>query len=163
MDTNPDEGLQNELSLLDAIYPSQVTYDPKSREVKYTSDGGQIQLRLPDDYLTNELPEVLSAGIAKADVRADLKRHVQSCNAGEEVLDSIIAYFIELEESAANNGALAEVNSKLPPVKDDQSKATTIVWLHHLLNTNKRKQALSPPAGAVSGITKPLGFACPPA
>jgi len=29
-----------------------------------------------------------------------------------------------------------------------------IIWLHHLLNTNKRKQALSPPAG-VSGVTKP--------
>ena len=30
-----------------------------------------------------------------------------------------------------------------------------IVWLHHLLNTNKRKQALSPSLPGVSGITKP--------
>jgi hypothetical protein len=29
------------------------------------------------------------------------------------------------------------------------------VWLHHLLNTNKRKQALSPPSPEVSGATKP--------
>jgi hypothetical protein len=37
----------------------------------------------------------------------------------------------------------------------DDAKQTTIVWLHHLLNTNKRKLALSPTDHAVSGISKP--------
>jgi hypothetical protein len=39
----------------------------------------------------------------------------------------------------------------------NNTSKTVIVWLHHLLNTNKRKLALSPPPSAtpVSGCTKP--------
>ena len=157
MTSEQDERLQTELSLLDAMYPGQVAYDAKSREVKYGTYGGAFQLRLPEGYLSNALPEVLSASVGRSDVREQLRKHVQACNAGEEVLDSIILEFTGLVESIqktmdaeiTTNGEFTEV------VQNDSSKATVVVWLHHLLNTNKRKQALSPSSPDVSGVTKP--------
>ena len=157
MGADEDERLQAEVELLEAMYPEQISYNAKSRELKYTSDEAAFVVRLPSGYLTDELPEAFSASIGKKDARAELKQQIQSLSAGEEVLDSLIAAFSELAASR-----LSEGNAKREDADGHQAvaatnsfrKATIIVWLHHLLNTNKRKLALSPPSG-VSGITKP--------
>ncbi|KAK3691927.1 hypothetical protein LTR37_018358 [Vermiconidia calcicola] len=157
MSPEQDERLRNELSLLEAMYPAQVGYVEKGSEVKYSSDAGYFQLRLPDGYLVNELPEVISAGRARTDLRGQLKQHVQACSTGEEIIDSVIAAFNELAESCAQTSDQSELaNGKSSSAKSgDLGKATIVVWLHHLLNTNKRKQALSLPLSEVSGLTKP--------
>ena len=157
MGADEDERLQAEIDLLLAMYPDNVTYDPKSREMKYASDDGSFTLRLPSGYLMDELPVTLSAAIGKSDAREQVKQLIRSQNAAEEVLDSLIAAFNDL---AASQQSEAEPTSE-PPASSEANanssgseNATIIIWLHHLLNTNKRKMALSPQQG-VSGVTKP--------
>ena len=64
------------------------------------------------------------------------------------------------DELAAHHELEASSQSPEPPNSSETTDgsesgdATVIVWLHHLLNTNKRKLALSPDP-SVSGITKP--------
>ncbi len=149
-----EERLGAELSLLEAMYPESIYWDGKTREMKYHSVDRSFHLRIPHDYLSDRLPDVLAATARKADVRDELKNYVLSCTPGEEVLDSIISAFSELAEPgpAKQNSGIQSSNG---PISDDSMKATVIVWLHHLLNTNKRKQALSPPSSEVNGITKP--------
>lgn len=156
MSSEQDERLRTELSLLEAMYPGQILYQQKRREMKYTSDVGCFELRLPDSYLSNDLPEVLSASAGRADLREQLRQYVQECDSGEEILDSIVANFDTLAASSAYS--LEQDNhddKRKASIHNDASRATIVVWLHHLLNTNKRKQALSPPSPGVSGITKP--------
>lgn len=156
MATSKDERLEAELELLEAMYPDQITYGSKTRELKYTSSEGTFTVRVPSGYLSSELPEVLSASIGRDDARQEVKRLTQSLSAGEEVLDSLIAAFTELAEARTreveNEGQSA--SEGLSSSEGNAASATVIIWLHHLLNTNKRKLALSPPDG-VSGITKP--------
>jgi hypothetical protein len=73
---------------------------------------------------------------------------------GEEALDAIVAAFQQVVESAP---ATSDANSDTTAGANDNTSKTVIVWLHHLLNTNKRKIALLPPAAtpSVCGITKP--------
>ena len=164
------ERLHNEISLLQAMYPDQISYDQHPRELRYRSpDGGSsgFTLRLPDDYLSNGLPTVLSAGMHKHDLRNALKEHLDELPVGEEVLDAVILGFeevvagLELEDSGMKvrrgHGAGERVvgdEEGGERGKGEEGKATVLVWLHHLLNTNKRKQALSPGPN-VSGVTKP--------
>ena len=152
-----DERLQTELSLLEAMYPGQVTFEVKAKEVNYSSDSGSIRLRLPDGYLTDQLPEVLFANLGRQDVRDEVKQRVQSCIKGEEALDSIVLAFDELSDLSPKNEDVEVAASNGPMTADEEesNKATVIIWLHHLLNTNKRKQALSPSSPGVSGLTKP--------
>jgi hypothetical protein len=154
-----DERLAAELSLLEAMYPDHVTYNPKAREVKYSVDRGSFRLRLPAGYLINELPEVISANLGREDGREILRETVANSGIGDEVLDSIVSSFNQILESnqaaemfssQTNNGTKSTAE-----VEGVMAKATIVVWLHHLLNTNKRKQALSPPSPEISGITKP--------
>jgi len=158
MTTSEDERLQTELSLLESMYPDQIQHSPQAREVSYKSSAGTFTLRLPNEYLVDVLPQVLAANAGKDDVREQLKRQVNDCQAGEEILDSIILAFNEIAESR-NTQEVPSVERKPDhrgvDSSQDQGKATVIVWLHHLLNTNKRKQALSPPSNSVSGLTKP--------
>jgi len=151
-----EERIATEVALLESMYPDQLQYNDKAREVRYKSTTNAFVLRLPNGYLSFELPEVLSASAGKHDLREPLKARIKQCALGEEVLDSVVSAFDEL---AAGIGE--EVDSDGGPKRSprrtdqaDQSKATIVVWLHHLLNTNKRKLALSPSSG-VSGITKP--------
>ena len=151
MTSEHDERLSIELELLQSIYPDQVTFIAKGRELNYTSESGSLNLRLPDGYLQDSLPEVISANTGRHDLRDQVKQQVQQCEDGEEILDAIINDFIEMcsttvSEEVADPRAVRTAN--------DETKATIIVWLHHLLNTNKRKLALHP-AAPVSGITKP--------
>ncbi|TKA77768.1 hypothetical protein B0A55_04687 [Friedmanniomyces simplex] len=150
------ERISTELSLLETMYPGQVQYVANARELRYTSTGGTLVLRLPNGYLNQsaDVPEVLSASAGKQDLREPLKQRIAACPTGEEVLDSVISGFDELAEGVADR-AQAESDSASQGGKTADSKATVIVWLHHLLNTNKRKLALSPSLPGVSGVTKP--------
>ncbi len=151
-----DERLQDELALLEAMYPDQVVYSVKAREVKYTDDAGSFAVRLHAGYPVDTLPEVLEARIHKNDVREDLRKAVHDFNIGEEVLDSVIAAFTSLTEAQKMSREADQANEQvLQASKISTKDATVVVWLHHLLNTNKRKQALSAPSSAISGITKP--------
>lgn len=155
MGADEDERLQAEIELLEAMYPDQVSYRARPREMKYTSPQGSFTLRMPSGYLTDELPEVLSASAAKEDARTQLQQRIQTLSPGEETLDSLIAMFVELTEQQASE-AQETIRSERSKTSEasPQARLTVIIWLHHLLNTNKRKLALSPAAG-VSGITKP--------
>lgn len=153
---NQDDRLATELALLESMYPDQIRYSEKAREVSYRSPVGNFTLRLPSGYLASELPEVLSANAGSTDLRERLKQQLKGCDEGEEVLDSIVLSFIQLAEAAEEQTAANGIRHG-PGTQENalEGKATVIVWLHHLLNTNKRKQALSPPLPGVSGVTKP--------
>lgn len=140
------------------MYPDQTTWYTHSRELRYTSDGSNFVLRLPDDYLQTGLPIVLSAKTQQHDLRNTLKARLDELPRGEEVLDSIIVAFDELAADRDLEDATPDIPQKDKQdgyTWDESKKATVLVWLHHLLNTNKRKQALSPAHNTVSGVTKP--------
>lgn len=156
MSADEDDRLRVEIELLEAMYPDQVLYEAKARELKYHSnDDGTFILRLPSGYLTDERPDVLSASVGKSDAREQLKKHVSSLNTGEEILDSIIAAFNDglVASQSSETAARSQPDNPLSSLSNT-AHSTVIIWLHHLLNTNKRKLALSPLAG-VSGVTKP--------
>ncbi|KAK5119501.1 hypothetical protein LTR85_007601 [Meristemomyces frigidus] len=149
-----DDRLAAELSLLEAIYPEQLEYHEKGREISYRTEGASLQLRLPNEYLADALPEVLSASAGKTDLRERVKQRIAELDAGEEVLDSVMLAFNELAEMEAHSvQTREEANGAREP--EHEGQATVLVWLHHLLNTNKRKQALSPSSPDLSGVTKP--------
>jgi hypothetical protein len=150
-----------ELELLEAMYPEQVTYEAKSRDLKFTADGGALlQLRIPEKYPEGALPEVLGARDA---LKNDLRERVRSAikddlrlTEGEEALDAIVASFQSLLD-AESTASHAENHTDEPSESDTTNKPaphkTVIIWLHHLLALSKRKLALSP--NSISGITKP--------
>lgn len=151
--------LDNEIELLIAIYPDQATYSPKSRELKFTQEQAALQLRIPDTYPESGLPDVLGATDAsKHDIRTQTKAAIQALNLpeGEEALDAIISAFQQVISERLETSSISSAKSTKPTNQNDNSnldtKKTVIIWLHHLLNTNKRKLCLSPP---FAGITKP--------
>ncbi|KAG9187874.1 hypothetical protein G6011_05745 [Alternaria panax] len=150
--------LETELELLEAMYPHQTHYDPKSRELNFSHDRhASLLLRLPDSYPEIGLPDVISAtDAAKNDLRTRVRDAVRELGLaeGEEALDAIVAAFRHVIESAP---AISHPSSDPRADANDDTSKTVIVWLHHLLNTNKRKLALSPPPATppVSGLTKP--------
>jgi hypothetical protein len=87
---------------------------------------------------------------------------IRSQEPGDSCLDAVIAEFSELldvlesdkcEESRQREALEEQANSTV----SEQGK-TVIIWLHHLLATSKRKQALSPEgldSASITGITKP--------
>ena len=152
-----NERLEAEVSLLEAMYPEQIACKVKARELKYSSGQSSFTLRLPAGYLDSELPEVLSVNFGSQDGRSLLKDRILQCNPGEEILDSIIMAFNEIMEQCQVEQSSRTDASGISDTaeKNDTARATVIVWLHHLLNTNKRKQALAPSSPGVSGITKP--------
>ena len=154
--------LETELELLNAMYPDQTHYNSKSRELKFSADSASLLLRLPDTYPESGLPDVISAtDAAKNDLRAQSRDAVRELGLaeGDEALDAIIATFHHLTQSGPTQ--LSQTTQKSDSIADAQHVSnlskTIIVWLHHLLNTNKRKLALSPPPSTprVSGLTKP--------
>jgi hypothetical protein len=155
--------LETELELLEAMYPDQTHYNPDSRELKFANhDHSSFHLRLPDAYPQSAFPDIISAtDAAKNDLRVPLREAVRELGLaqGEEVLDAIIAAFQQVIDSTSSESSSTEQNSSLTENSSDGSDApkTIIIWLHHLLNTNKRKLALSPPPSVppVSGLTKP--------
>lgn len=154
MASESDDRLSTELELLEAMYAEQIKYIPKGRELTYTTTHGAIlTLRLPDGYLTTSLPDVLSASVGKSDVRDAVKTQIQECEVGLEILDSVLSSFNDLAEEVGNVQATAADQKNVKDSKELGGSSTVIIWLHHLLNTNKRKLCLSPTS--LSGITKP--------
>jgi hypothetical protein len=159
-----DEGptrLETELELLEAMYPDQTHYSSKSCEFKFSDSHATLLLRLPESYPEAGLPDVISAtDAAKNDLRTRVKSVVKELRLaeGEEGLDAIIAAFQQILESVPSPSDPAESKGPATSTQGNTNVSkTVIIWLHHLLNTNKRKLALSPPPSAppVSGLTKP--------
>jgi len=174
MASDAEERLDNELALVLAMYPDQVTWDAHSREATFRLPNAALKLRLQDDYLTTGRPIILSASVGRTDISDQVRqRLLEEFNPGEEILDSTIMIFDELaahhelevtssespqpqsQPSSSSPGTTVTTNgSGSESDSNGGEKATIVVWLHHLLNTNKRKLALSPDP-SVSGITKP--------
>lgn len=149
-----EERLTTELSLLEAMYAEQFNYKDQGRELTYiTTQGATLKLRLPDEYLETALPEVLSASSKKSDLRDAIKAQIQDCEVGLEILDRIISSFNDLVEQVEISQHVSNEDQMGCQNDTPTTYATVIIWLHHLLNTNKRKLALSP--ARLSGVTKP--------
>ncbi|KAF9698773.1 hypothetical protein EKO04_002844 [Ascochyta lentis] len=154
--------LDNEIELLTAIYPEQASYSFKSRELKFTQEHATLQLRIPETYPESGLPDVLGAtDAAKNDIRDQTKVAIRALQLpeGEETLDAIISAFQQILSDRLETSSIASAKSvkstksiKSTRHEDSSTQKTVIIWLHHLLNTNKRKLCLSP---SFSGITKP--------
>ncbi|KAF1934383.1 uncharacterized protein M421DRAFT_415416 [Didymella exigua CBS 183.55] len=150
--------LENEIELLTAIFPDQATYCPRSRELKFIQDQATLHLRIPDSYPDSGQPDILGAiDASKHDIRTETKAAVAVLNlpVGEEALDAMIAAFQAIISDRLETSSIASAKSTRSVSEvhaDRNAKKTVIIWLHHLLNTNKRKLCLSP---SFAGITKP--------
>nr|OQO18873.1 hypothetical protein B0A51_15054 [Rachicladosporium sp. CCFEE 5018] len=154
MSSHLQERLDAELSLVVEMYPDQVTWTSSKRELLYQDDSSSFTLRLSDEYLSSALPIVVTASAVRQDLRQTLSDKVHGFSVGEEVLDQVIAAFSNLVEDYVHVEETAQDQRLSSAPLAGTRKATVIIWLHHLLNTNKRKLALSP-AASVSGMTKP--------
>ncbi|KAH9989594.1 hypothetical protein F4779DRAFT_259959 [Xylariaceae sp. FL0662B] len=162
---------QTELDLLFAMYPNAVAFSSKARELQYvhppnsdnTSSKARLLLRIPDTYPVFDSAEIISAtGPQKEDLRTATRAMFESLNApaGEEVLDVLLLAFqevVSLRESAVHGGNDQVAGHARENEDISTGHKTVIIWLHHLLNTNKRKLALNPSRSDsnISGITKP--------
>ncbi|KAL6705879.1 hypothetical protein ACN47E_006339 [Coniothyrium glycines] len=149
--------LDTEIELLEAMYPGQIHYNSKSREFKFASEKNHasLRVRLPETYPDQGSPDViLATNASRSDIRAITSNAVTQLALpdGEEALDAIIAAFQNILQNAT---AIQEcdIDSRTGTRDGANTPKTVIIWLHHLLNTNKRKLALSPTA--LSGLTKP--------
>jgi len=157
------ERQEAELALLTAMYPDSLEWNEKRQELTYRNEeGGVLTLRLPRDYPGKSTPELVTAtGKDKTDLR-DLARSrmvAMENPPDEEALDAIIQAFDELvkQRSQISQKVGLSVDQLSAKKTSKPTCKTVVVWLHHLLNTNKRKLALNPSvnSGAVKGITKP--------
>lgn len=150
--------VEDEVALLEAMYPEEVKYNSRSKEIFYNHSGASLLVRMSDSYPEGEAPQIISASSAgKGDLRDRLMHAVVSLPVGEEGLDAIFNAFQELLADAESQGATRDnlALDKGAVSSLDETKQTTIIWLHHLVNTKKRKLCLSPADHAVSGLSKP--------
>lgn len=163
--------LQDEITLLQAMYPDELHFNDKTQDIIYTSSShATLNIRLPSLYpASNALPDLISVTgppPQKFDLRNQYREALRDAHLvpGDPVLDAMINVFHELLESSAlhaeadpRSGDTQEaLNGVSNP--DGSQFLTVVIWLHHLLATSKRKQALDPPRSAhgfVSGLTKP--------
>ncbi|KIY00630.1 uncharacterized protein Z520_03293 [Fonsecaea multimorphosa CBS 102226] len=176
--------LEAELSLLEAMYPGNITFDSRSRDVHYTPSEDFPKKQYPE----RGSPEVISAcDRSRNDIRDRMRRAIDALGVGEigegvEVLDQVINIFEEVISETSSNStpnAGAESKGNQQNVVGDRKAGsppksrTVVIWLHHLLATSKRKLAVNPttmtlpatatatspgtstPINAISGITKP--------
>lgn len=166
------ERLEAELDLLHAMHPETLSFTPEARELRYShyyndkpgaGPPAVLLLRLPDTYPLDGFPEIISStGHHKEDLRSATKAAFQAAveaPAGEEVLDVLLLAFRDLVSSRESLQYKKEPKEQAKP-GDNATVAnnkTVVIWLHHLLNTNKRKLALNPstPGAGLSGVTKP--------
>jgi hypothetical protein len=155
--------IQDELDLLLSMYPDEVTFNSRNAELTYKQPNGHLCLRLPSDYPLHAMPDVISSiGPDKIDIRDKVMELVRRQQIGESCLDVIITEFCDLlsaleSKKQENDKRLDSMNEDCDLNTAERGK-TVIVWLHHLLATTKRKQALAPEgsgSASVSGITKP--------
>lgn len=151
--TTREERLNDELIAIRCIYPEEVEWREKNREFVYRSTDGRASfvLRIPDSYLLGELPEVITANAGKTDLRDHLQNTVKSLDPTAEVLDALLEDFLQASRPDATETQIEDKEEHA----DASAKATVAVWLHHLLNTNKRKQVITPASDEVSGWSKP--------
>lgn len=148
--------LQDEIALLEAMYPEEVSFSEKSRELKYTSGAALLSIRLPQNYLVSGLPEVILAhDTYKNDMHDAMSSLIRELSSGEEILDAVLTGFQNIIVAQAEVREETPSSHAAETAKSQPQDCTMVVWLHHLLNTNKRKLALSPASAEVSGITKP--------
>ncbi|KAG6366430.1 hypothetical protein INS49_000607 [Diaporthe citri] len=162
-----EERLRNELELLGAMYPGCIAFESRGRELKYSptsaGDGltkGVLVLRLPDHYPAKGLPDLITAKDAKGlDARTQVSAAFSELAIveGEEALDAFILAFQDFINELARDSPPQDSATITSAEERKQRRKTVVIWLHHLLNTNKRKLALSPglDAGSVSGLTRP--------
>lgn len=165
-----EERLGNELGLLEAMYPECIAFDSRGRELKYSpgprEDGppkGILVLRLPDHYPAKGLPELITAKDADGvDARTQVSAAFSKLGVveGEEALDAYVLAFQEFIDKSAGDQQGQDLAATTQDGKEDrkrQPRKTVVIWLHHLLNTNKRKLALNPSleGASVSGLTRP--------
>lgn len=163
------ERLEAELALLHAMYPDSISHSPKSREVRYThlsgpdieATEGVLVLRLPDEYPATGSPDViLATGAQKSDLRSAAQSAFGDVTppSGGEILDVLILAFQDILQAEISQVNRA-VDEPAGPLEASASPKTVIIWLHHLLNTNKRKLALNPSSQSnmhpISGLVKP--------
>jgi len=156
---------QDEITLLEAMYPEAISFSKKSQELRYASNGVLLLLRLPHDYPGSAIPEVIVAhDTSKNDLHDAMSRLIREFPSEEEILDAVLSGFQNIiEESGLREAKTMNQGSKSARVSAELARAfpteaqhrTTVVWLHHLLNTNKRKLVLSPASADVAGITNP--------
>lgn len=157
-----DERREAEIALLQAMYPSDITWHEQRREITYKPEsGGSLTIRIPDNYPGEVQPTLIEAlDRNKGDIRNTFRKRIDDLELpiGEEVLDAIIQAFEDITNELQEATKASDTErSKKEAANSSTSYKTVIVWLHHLLNTNKRKLALSPSINMdqVSGITKP--------
>lgn len=157
MNASPEPSrLETELILLEAIYPGEISY--AKHELKHSRYGASLRLRIPKDYPGEALPEIIAANlVGKQDVRDAMKLEISLLHPGEEILDAIMAAFHDLVDqfgkSVTEDHAAVDVHGQVQ--KSTNEPLTVVVFLHHLLNTNKRKKALSPSMPGIAGLSKP--------
>lgn len=163
-----EERLRSELELLGAMYPGCTAFDGRSRELKYSpapdGDGltkAVLVLRLPDHYPASGLPDLITAKDARGlDARTQVSTAFLDLGVaeGEEALDAFVLAFQDLiSRSAGDSPPRDTAATTLDAGEEGQRRKTVVIWLHHLLNTNKRKLAMGPSldAASVSGLTRP--------
>ena len=171
MQAEAAERFEAELDLLLAMYPDSLGFSAKGRELKYSHYDDELNsrspavliLRLPDTYPLARFPEVVSAaGHHKEDLRSATQAAFCSTAtpSREEVLDVLLLAFRDLassQESPDHNATTQAAGQSEPGEISVRVNRTVIIWLHHLLNTNKRELALNPSmvATAISSVTKP--------
>lgn len=158
VDSADAERREAELALVQAMYPDQTTYDEKSSDFVYTEESGTLVLRLPSDYPSRSSPTVISAHLQSPgrDIREDIRRTIASLDADEETLDLIINAFRDSANQFSTSLPEPEPGPQaLSTQQTTAESATVIIWLHHLLATEKRKLAIRPPDARVAGISKP--------
>ena len=183
--SEPSFRLETELALLQQMYPDHITFNSKSRDFKYTSPNSPnatLVLRLPQNYpVDEEEPQIISASDrARNDIRNKIQEAfdtIGSDEQGSEILDVLVHHFEEVavEAMQANLAAVSDEQSDSTNRKGVESgmksvsqPKTVIIWTHHLLNTSKRKLAITPSYSTIrvadhgqlvpvdiSGITKP--------
>jgi len=147
-----------EIELLKAMYP-ELEWNEQRQELKYTTEGGaSILIRVPNDYPGTNLPTLISAVHKdKTDLRTLMKSKIDDLHLplDEEIIDEIVQAFEELLQMHVD-AVHQHDDGETMDVGRSKYK-TVIVWLHHLLNTNKRKLALHPTLDAekITGLTKP--------
>lgn len=163
----PEERLGNELELLEAMYPGCITFDSRGRELKYSPTSARdgltkelLVLRLPDNYPAKGQPDLITAKDSKgldARTQASAAFSGLAIVEGEEALDAFILAFQDFINESAADSSPQDIAIITSAKETKQPRKTVVIWLHHLLNTNKRKLALSPglDGESVSGLTRP--------
>lgn len=154
----PEQALDDELALLESMYPEVVTFDKKASQLDFSHNKSHLSLRIPPDYPLVSFPEVLLAtGPRKQDLRDVVQQIIKDLGLGEPCLDAIIERFMELVESEDLQATDSKDNLQGVQVTADSGDKTIIIYLHHLLALSKRKLGLNPStnAAAITGITKP--------